>query len=143
MNFEIILFVSYKSMLLKKFGQIFYNIDNLSKFKLTSIKTGFIKNIFILYFENLYCLLNSLKKNTKFLRIFSSLKELIDLNVYESRSWSINNYIKNREMSLFYFKKKENLEYAKKYIKLFKAHVSFIRVYAYCNLYHNLTLKHS
>jgi hypothetical protein len=120
MNFEIFLFVSYKSMLLKKFGQIFYNIDNLLKFKLTSIKTGFIKNIFILYFENLYCLLNSLKKNTKFLRNFSSLKELIDLNVYESRSWSINNYIKNREMSLFYFKKKENLEYARKYIKLFK-----------------------
>ena len=70
MNFEIFLFVSYKSMLLKKFGQIFYNIDNLLKFKLTSIKTGFIKNIFILYFENLYCLLNSLKKKHEIFKKF-------------------------------------------------------------------------
>jgi hypothetical protein len=118
MNFEIIPLDSFKSILLKKFGQIFYNIDNLIKFQLTSIKMGFIKNTFILYFENLYCLLSSLEKDTKFFRIFNFLKELIDLDLCESRSWSINIYIKNRETSLFYFKKKENLEYTKKYINL-------------------------
>ena len=98
----------------KKFERIFFNIDNLFKFQQISDRISFVKNCFILYFENLFKILILLEKKNLFFLNLIYKKKILDLTGHKIKFRSINVYIKSKEISLFYCKKRENLEAKRK-----------------------------
>jgi hypothetical protein len=100
----------FKNLLyVDKFELIFLNINNLLKFQQISIRISFTKNYFVLCFENLFNILNLLEKKKLFFGNLKYIKKILDLCIHKTKFESINVFIKSREISLFYFKKKENI----------------------------------